>query len=126
VTYSFLEPLLWEAYRTGHLGADRVPPLIDTDRTSVVKARSFPYLDPFKLGRGKVSVIWGLLMTFRLSWLAQVGLLMLDVRAAMLPRKASVSSSDRAVALHDRGPGRSQPPADLRRDERIARRRSCE
>jgi hypothetical protein len=82
VTYSFLEPLLWEAYRTGHLGADRVPPLIDTDRTSVVKESSFPYLDPCKLGRGKVSVVWGLLMTFRWSWLAQVGLLMLDVRCA--------------------------------------------
>jgi hypothetical protein len=82
VTYSFLEPLLWEAYRTGHLGANRVPPLIDTDRTSVVKERSFPYLDPCKLGHGKVSVVWALLMTFRWSWLAQVGLLMLDVCAA--------------------------------------------
>jgi hypothetical protein len=82
VTYSFLEPLLWEAHRTGHLGADRVPPLIDTDRTSVVKERSFPYLDPCKLGRGEVSVVWGLLMTFHWSWLAQIGLLMLDVSAA--------------------------------------------
>lgn len=47
VLYSFLDSIIWKAYRIPHLPADRLPPLADYDRAKELRKRSFKYLDVF-------------------------------------------------------------------------------
>ncbi|KAG6808744.1 hypothetical protein H0H92_003040, partial [Tricholoma furcatifolium] len=62
--YSFLDPVVFLAYKVPHLSHDQLPPLSDYDYAKQLRARSFPHIDPFAGGR-KQHLFWGLMRTFR-------------------------------------------------------------
>ncbi|TCD68817.1 hypothetical protein EIP91_009684 [Steccherinum ochraceum] len=62
--YSFMDPVIFLAYRIPHLSLDQLPPLSDYDRTKNLVKRSFKHLDPFLAGR-KRHLFSGLLVVFR-------------------------------------------------------------
>ena len=81
--YTFLDPIIWLAYRVPHLSHDQLPPLCDTDYVKNLIQRSYPvrsfirvpiscphhalqYLDPF-FGAKKRNLIFGLIIVFRRS-----------------------------------------------------------
>ncbi|KAJ7748587.1 hypothetical protein B0H16DRAFT_1692067 [Mycena metata] len=45
VLYSFLDPIIFLAYRIPHLKFEQLPPLADIDHAENLKTRAFPYLD---------------------------------------------------------------------------------
>lgn len=47
ILYSFLDSIIWKAYRIPHLPADQLPPLADYDRAKELRKRGFKYLDVF-------------------------------------------------------------------------------
>ncbi|KAF8758900.1 P-loop containing nucleoside triphosphate hydrolase protein [Rhizoctonia solani] len=61
--YSFLDPLLWTAYRAPKLEYEQLPPLADYDRASHLKERSFSKLDPLKQTKPRY-FFWGLMAVF--------------------------------------------------------------
>ncbi|KAG6837885.1 hypothetical protein H0H93_013038 [Arthromyces matolae] len=61
--YSFLDPIVFLAYKIPHLSHEQLPPLSDSDYAKTLKANSFPHIDPFAGGR-KQHLAWGLLRTF--------------------------------------------------------------
>lgn len=42
LSYSFLDPMIWLAYRIPHLSRDQLPPLCDYDRAKNLIKRSYP------------------------------------------------------------------------------------
>ncbi|KAG6827484.1 hypothetical protein H0H92_011587 [Tricholoma furcatifolium] len=64
VVYSFLDPIVFLAYKIPHLSHDQLPPLADYDYAKQLRARSFPHIDPFAGGK-KQHLFWGLMRTFR-------------------------------------------------------------
>ncbi|KAH8086617.1 hypothetical protein BXZ70DRAFT_1067776 [Cristinia sonorae] len=60
--YSFLDPVIFLAYRIPHLSLDQLPPLSDYDRTKNLVGRSFKNLDPFVVG--EQHLFFGLMNTF--------------------------------------------------------------
>lgn len=42
MTYTFLDPIVWLAYRIPHLSHDQLPPLSDYDYAKYLKKQSFP------------------------------------------------------------------------------------
>ena len=42
VVYSFLDPLISEAYRVPHLSHERLPAIADYDRTEYLREKAFP------------------------------------------------------------------------------------
>ncbi|VDB87410.1 unnamed protein product [Peniophora sp. CBMAI 1063] len=59
---SYCDPLVWKAYRSGHLPYEEFPPLPDYDQTGHLVERSFPHLDRFSGAKG--SLFWGLVKVF--------------------------------------------------------------
>ncbi|KAF9455005.1 hypothetical protein P691DRAFT_813919 [Macrolepiota fuliginosa MF-IS2] len=68
VTYSFLDPIVFLAYRIPHLGHNQLPPLADYDYTHNLKLKSFKHLDTFS-GAGKSHIFWGVLKVFRFEYI---------------------------------------------------------
>ncbi|KAG9126177.1 hypothetical protein FRC07_004584 [Ceratobasidium sp. 392] len=64
--FSFLDPLVWAAYRAPKLEYEQLPPLADYDRASYLKQRSFDKLDPLRRSLKKQRhLFWGLMDVFR-------------------------------------------------------------
>ncbi|EJD04272.1 uncharacterized protein FOMMEDRAFT_106872 [Fomitiporia mediterranea MF3/22] len=64
VLYSFLDPVIFKAYRIPHLPASQFPPLADYDRAKNLRKRSFKYLDHFS-GARKEHLFFSLMRVFR-------------------------------------------------------------
>ncbi|KAI0746563.1 P-loop containing nucleoside triphosphate hydrolase protein [Daedaleopsis nitida] len=64
LTYTFIAPIVWLAYRIPHLPFDQFPPLADYDRLKNMSGYSFPRLDPLltksrrHLGLKLIRVFW--------------------------------------------------------------------
>ncbi|KAI3622081.1 atp-binding cassette transporter [Moniliophthora roreri] len=65
LTYRFLDPVVFYAYRVPHLAWDKLPPLSDRDHTHVLKQRSFKHLDVFSGASRTRHLGFGLLRIFR-------------------------------------------------------------
>ncbi|EKM56946.1 uncharacterized protein PHACADRAFT_172648 [Phanerochaete carnosa HHB-10118-sp] len=76
LTFIWLEPTIWRAYRASHLPADELPPLNDYDKTKNLIKRAYPILDPFS-GAKKQHLFWGLIKIFRWSFIIQATMLVL-------------------------------------------------
>ncbi|KAH6916807.1 ATP-binding cassette transporter [Coprinopsis sp. MPI-PUGE-AT-0042] len=63
ITFSFLDPIVKLANRVPVLTADLLPPLSDSDRAKVLKARAFPHIDAFVTER-KRHIFFGLMRVF--------------------------------------------------------------
>ncbi|KAJ7149302.1 P-loop containing nucleoside triphosphate hydrolase protein [Mycena crocata] len=72
--YSFLNPIIFLAYRIPHLSFEQLPPLCDYDCAENLKTRAFLHLDPFTSGK-KQHVFFGFLWIFRWEGLARAVLL---------------------------------------------------
>ncbi|KAF8710653.1 P-loop containing nucleoside triphosphate hydrolase protein, partial [Rhizoctonia solani] len=63
VLYTYLDPLIWTAYRAPKLEYEQLPPLADYDCASYLKQRSFNKLDPLKRTERR-HFFWGLMSVF--------------------------------------------------------------
>ncbi|EKM51055.1 uncharacterized protein PHACADRAFT_128771 [Phanerochaete carnosa HHB-10118-sp] len=70
VFYTFLDPIIWEAYRVPHLSHDQLPPLADYDEARYLIEQNFHHLDPFS-GAKKGSLLWPILKVLRTPLLYQ-------------------------------------------------------
>ncbi|KAF9480291.1 multidrug resistance-associated ABC transporter [Pholiota conissans] len=48
LVYTFLDPIVFEAYSVPHLSHERLPPLADYDYSKKLTSDAFPHLDPFR------------------------------------------------------------------------------
>ncbi|KAF8885698.1 multidrug resistance-associated ABC transporter [Gymnopilus junonius] len=71
MTYSFLDPVISEAYRVPHLPYDRLPPLADYDYSKNLTDRAFPHLDEFH-GAKRRHLFFGLMRVFFWEYLGMV------------------------------------------------------
>ncbi|KAH8978589.1 hypothetical protein EDB92DRAFT_2056103 [Lactarius akahatsu] len=62
--YTFLDPIVFLAYRVPHLSHDMLPPLADYDYTRNLVRRSFKHLDTFS-GGPRRHIFWGFMAVFR-------------------------------------------------------------
>jgi hypothetical protein len=73
LTFSFLDPVIWQASKVAHMTADMLPPQVETDNMSALRPKVFRYLDPFASGtHANVAVYRALLVGFAESWVVQV------------------------------------------------------
>ncbi|KAI0638608.1 multidrug resistance-associated ABC transporter [Trametes polyzona] len=78
--YTFLDGIIFKAYRMPHLPWEELPPLADYDYAKNLVARSFPYLDPFKVFK-KRHIFFGLMKVFRMEYILLSILLLIRVAA---------------------------------------------
>jgi hypothetical protein len=64
LTWCFLDPIVFSAYRISHLGHDKLPPLADYDQAKNLMKISLPKLDPISPSK-KRHIFWGLLSVYR-------------------------------------------------------------
>ncbi|KDR83119.1 hypothetical protein GALMADRAFT_238944 [Galerina marginata CBS 339.88] len=81
MVYTFLDPVIFEAYRVPHLPADRLPILADYDYGKNLTARAFPHLDHFH-GAKKRHLFFGLLRVFFWEYLGMSIAIILQVFAS--------------------------------------------
>lgn len=63
--FSFLDPIVFKAYRVPHLPYEDLPPLADYDRAEHLIHKSFKKVDPeLRKGMPRRHLLWGLLITF--------------------------------------------------------------
>ncbi|QRV86004.1 ATP-binding cassette transporter abc4 [Ceratobasidium sp. AG-Ba] len=63
VSYQFMDPLVWSAYRGPKLEFDQLPPLADYDHASYLKQQHLDQLDPFK-SPSHPHLFWNLMRVF--------------------------------------------------------------
>ena len=64
LTWCFLDPIVFSAYRISHLNHDKLPPLADYDQAKNLMKISLPKLDPISSSK-KRHIFWGLLSVYR-------------------------------------------------------------
>ncbi|KAI0803030.1 hypothetical protein BC629DRAFT_1591129 [Irpex lacteus] len=61
--FNFMDPVVWKAAHTTHLGIDQLPPLADYDEIKNLVHQHFEYLNPLS-PKAKGHIFWGLLRVF--------------------------------------------------------------
>ncbi|QRW00058.1 ABC transporter transmembrane region [Ceratobasidium sp. AG-Ba] len=80
--FSFLDPVVWTAYRAPKLEYEQLPPLADYDRAAHLKQRSFDKLDPLRRAvKNRRHLFWGLMEVFR--WEYFIMSIMITIKAFM-------------------------------------------
>ncbi|QRV86022.1 ABC transporter transmembrane region [Ceratobasidium sp. AG-Ba] len=80
--FSFLDPVVWTAYRAPKLEYEQLPPLADYDRAAYLKQRSFDKLDPLRRAvKNRRHLFWGLMEVFR--WEYFIMSIMITIKAFM-------------------------------------------
>ncbi|TBU53541.1 hypothetical protein BD310DRAFT_937787 [Dichomitus squalens] len=78
--FSWLDNIIWKAYKVPHLPYEELPPIADYDRAKHLVARAFPILDPFQAGKRR-HVFWSLMTVFRWEYTVLSVLILLRVVA---------------------------------------------
>ncbi|KAH9059060.1 hypothetical protein EDB87DRAFT_1675205 [Lactarius vividus] len=81
--YTFLDPIVFLAYRVPHLSHDMLPPLADYDYTRNLVQRSFKHLDTFS-GGPKRHIFWGILAVFRREYIQVAILVVVKVFSSLM------------------------------------------
>ncbi|KAJ7646949.1 hypothetical protein FB45DRAFT_891892 [Roridomyces roridus] len=81
--YTFLDTIIFRAYRVPHLEFDQLPPLPDYDSVENLKPRAFPHMDVFA-GK-KRHVLVGLIWVFRWKLAAMVVVLVILPLSTFIP-----------------------------------------
>ncbi|KAJ7104533.1 hypothetical protein B0H15DRAFT_810457 [Mycena belliarum] len=76
--FSFLDPIIFLAYKLPHLPYDLLPPLADSDHSENLKERGFPNVDTFS-GAGPRHIFFGIIKTFRSEFATIIVTLLLYV-----------------------------------------------
>ncbi|KAJ7596755.1 P-loop containing nucleoside triphosphate hydrolase protein [Mycena floridula] len=77
-TYSYLDPLMFLAYRSKNITKEQLPPLADNDSAHYLKKKNFPHIDPF-LRTKRRHVFFGLMRIFRADYMVLVIMLLVKV-----------------------------------------------
>ncbi|KAG2160129.1 uncharacterized protein EDB93DRAFT_1113551 [Suillus bovinus] len=80
--YTWLDPIVFKAYRVSHLSHEELPPLADHDYSRNLKKKSFPHLDPFS-GSRRRHIFFGLMKTFCIEYLVLSIMIVLQVLAKL-------------------------------------------
>ncbi|KAF5317797.1 hypothetical protein D9619_012673 [Psilocybe cf. subviscida] len=63
ITYSYVDPLIYQAYKTSSLTPEQLPPLSDFDAAKYQTDKAFVHLDTF-VGAKRRHLFWGLMRAF--------------------------------------------------------------
>ncbi|KAK7062494.1 ATP-binding cassette transporter [Favolaschia claudopus] len=99
ILFSFLDPVIIQAYKLPHLPFDMLPPLADSDMSENLKKRSFPNIDTFSGASGH-HIFFGIIKTFSNEYSAIIFLLILY----SLCMFASPIGINRVLAYLENGP----------------------
>ncbi|KAG1749648.1 uncharacterized protein EDB91DRAFT_1334077 [Suillus paluster] len=80
--YTWLDPIVFKAYRVPHLSHEELPPLADYDHSRNLKKKSFPHLDPFS-GSRRRHIFFGLMKTYRVEYIVLSLMIVLQVLAKL-------------------------------------------
>ncbi|KAH9952289.1 hypothetical protein BGW80DRAFT_1430860 [Lactifluus volemus] len=83
MTYTFLDPIVFLAYRVPRLSNDMLPPLSDYDYTKNLMRRSFKHMDPFS-GSRRRHLFWGLMTVFRREYIQLLFLIIIRVISTLM------------------------------------------
>ncbi|KAJ7686964.1 hypothetical protein B0H17DRAFT_1071043 [Mycena rosella] len=100
--FSFLDTLVFLAYRLPHVPYDVLPPLADTDDAKNLKERSFPNIDTFS-GAGTRHIFFGIIKTYQVEYASILVLLLVYVVCTF----AAPIGINRVLAYLENGPGDS-------------------
>ncbi|OJA09103.1 hypothetical protein AZE42_02557 [Rhizopogon vesiculosus] len=78
VLYTWLDPIIFKAYRAPHLSQEELPPLADHDYSSNLKKKSFPHLDTFS-GSRRRHIFFGLMKTYRVEYVVMSIMIILQL-----------------------------------------------
>ncbi|KAI0650859.1 multidrug resistance-associated ABC transporter [Trametes meyenii] len=78
--YTFLDGIIFKAYRMPHLPWEELPPLADYDYAKNLVKRSFIHLDPFQVLK-REHIFFGLMKVFRREYILLAVLLLIRVAA---------------------------------------------
>ncbi|KAI0711801.1 P-loop containing nucleoside triphosphate hydrolase protein [Cerioporus squamosus] len=106
VTYHFLEPVIWLAYRMPHLPFDMFPPLPDYDHLRNIVGRSFPILDPM-LNKSRRHLALKLIRVFRIELLQMAAM---SITAVIGAFAAPISINNLLTYLETGGQGATVKP----------------
>ncbi|KAI0258843.1 P-loop containing nucleoside triphosphate hydrolase protein [Gloeopeniophorella convolvens] len=81
--HSYIDPLIWLAYRIPHLAHDQLPPIADYDKAKNLVKRSFPILDELYGAKGQY-LFWALLSTFRREYAIMLTVMLIKVLCGFL------------------------------------------
>ncbi|KAI9449922.1 hypothetical protein BJY52DRAFT_1215702 [Lactarius psammicola] len=81
--YTFLDPIVFLAYRVPHLSHDMLPPLADYDYTKNLVKRSFKHLDNFS-GGPRRHIFWGFMAVFRREYIQLAILVVIRVFSSLM------------------------------------------
>ncbi|KAI0306147.1 hypothetical protein B0F90DRAFT_1814940 [Multifurca ochricompacta] len=101
LTYTFIDPIVFMAYRVPHLSNDMLPPLADYDYTKNLVRRSFKHLDTFS-GSPRRHLFWGFMAVFRREYIQLVILIIVKVISTLL---APIGMRQLLSYLETRGEG---------------------
>ncbi|KAL1937768.1 hypothetical protein VTO73DRAFT_12921 [Trametes versicolor] len=76
--YTFLDGIIFKAYRMPHLPWEELPPLADYDYAKNLVNRSFPHLDPFRVFK-KHHIFFGIMKVFRAEYMLLAILMLIRV-----------------------------------------------
>ncbi|KAG1769620.1 hypothetical protein EDD22DRAFT_868510 [Suillus occidentalis] len=82
VLYTWLDPIVFKAYRVPHLSHEALPPLADHDYSRNLKKKSFPHLDPFS-GSRRRHIFFGLMKTFCVEYIVLSVMIVIQVLAKL-------------------------------------------
>ncbi|KAG1889339.1 hypothetical protein F4604DRAFT_1711826 [Suillus subluteus] len=82
IFYTWLDPIVFKAYRVPHLSHEELPPLADHDYSRNLKKKSFPHLDPFS-GSRRRHIFFGLMKTFCVEYIVMSVTIVLQVLARL-------------------------------------------
>ncbi|KAH9016830.1 hypothetical protein EDB85DRAFT_700652 [Lactarius pseudohatsudake] len=99
--YTFLDPIVFLAYRVPHLSHDMLPPLADYDYTRNLVKRSFKHLDTFS-GGPKRHIFWGFMAVFRREYIQLAIFIVIKVFSTLM---APVGMNQLLRYLETRGEG---------------------
>ncbi|KDQ18018.1 hypothetical protein BOTBODRAFT_155037 [Botryobasidium botryosum FD-172 SS1] len=63
--FTYLNPIIFQAYRDSSLPYDSLPPLADSDEAKYLVSQNLPKLDPFRRKGKPRHLFWGLMEVFR-------------------------------------------------------------
>ena len=78
LTYTFLDQIIWKAYKVPHLPYEQLPPQADYDYATNLVKRAFPQLDPFQRPK-KRHLFFGIMTVFTKEYSIMAVMLLIRV-----------------------------------------------
>ncbi|KAH9053585.1 hypothetical protein EDB87DRAFT_1825596 [Lactarius vividus] len=101
MTYTFIDPIVFLAYRVPHLSQEMLPPLADYDYAENLAQKSFKHLDTFS-GGPRRHIFWGFVTVFGREYILLAFLIVVKVLSSLM---APVGMNQLLHYLETRGEG---------------------